>query len=73
MGLSFVIFFFLNFINFKKNLDDKNKYFKLAGLLFIVTYFIPFLPSGSFFTSHAATIFWMNYAFMNLSQEKLKL
>ena len=64
--ISFVIFFFLNFINFKKNLDDRNKYFKLAGLLFVVTSFIPFLPSGSFFTSHGAALFWMNFGIMSL-------
>ena len=63
---SFLIFFFLNFINFKKNLDDRNKYFKLAGLLFVITYFIPFLPSGSFFTSHGAALFWMNFGIMSL-------
>ena len=64
--ISFIIFFFLNFINFKKNLDDKNKYFKLAGLLFVITSFIPFLPSGSFFTSHGAALFWMNFGIMSL-------
>ena len=71
--LSFIIFFILSYLNYKKNLNKSDQYFKLAGFLFIITSFIPLLPTGSFFTSHAATIFWMNYAFMNLSQKKLKL
>ena len=54
-------------------IEKSDQYFKLAGLLFVITTFIPLLPSGSFFTSHAATLFWMNYAFMNLSQKDLKL
>jgi O-antigen ligase len=71
--LSFVIFFILSYLNYKKNSNKSDQYFKLAGFLFIITSFIPLLPTGSFFTSHAATIFWMNYAFMNLSQKNLKL
>ena len=71
--ISFLIFFTISFINYKKNLNKEDQYFKLAGLLFIITTFIPLLPSGSFFTSHAATLFWMNYAFMNLSQKNLRL
>ena len=70
--ISFLIFFTISFINYKKNLNKEDQYFKLAGLLFIITTFIPLLPSGSFFTSHAATLFWMNYAFMNLSQKNLR-
>tara|TARA_Y100001970_G_scaffold255671_1_gene332595 strand:- start:194 stop:997 length:804 start_codon:yes stop_codon:yes gene_type:complete len=71
--ISFLIFFTISFIYYKKNLNREDQYFKLAGLLFIITTFIPLLPSGSFFTSHAATLFWMNYAFMNLSQKNLRL
>lgn len=71
--LTFVVFFALNFRNLRTNLEDNNKYYKIAGLLFILTTFIPLLPSGSFFTSHAAVLFWMNFAFMNFSQENTKI
>ena len=71
--LAFIIFFILNFINYRKNLDDVNKYYKLAGLLFVITYFIPLIPSGSFFTSHASALFWMNFGFMSLSQKNIKI
>ena len=71
--LTFVVFFALNFRNLRTNLKDNNKYYKIAGLLFILTTFILLLPSGSFFTSQAAVLFWMNFAFMNFSQENTKI
>lgn len=70
--ISFFIFFIASYLNYKKRINETNKYLKLAGLLFVLSTFIPLLPSGSFFTSNTATLFWMNFAFMNLSQ-KLKL
>mgnify|MGYP000031157444 FL=1 len=71
--LAFIIFFALNFLNYRKNFSHNNRYYNLAGLLFIITSLLPILPSGSFFTSHAATLFWMNFAFMNLSEKNTKI
>ena len=42
----------------KKNLSLLNK----SALLFVLISFIPLIPSGSFFSSYNATIFWINYA-----------
>ena len=61
----FFIYHFYIFIK-KKNFKDN---LSLSGLLFVFTSLLPLLPSGSFFTSHAATLFWMNFAFMNLNQK----
>ena len=62
--LSFItIFMIAIFISFKKYLESKNIYL-LSGLIFVVTSLIPILPSGSFFTTYSATIFWMNFAVM---------
>ena len=36
----------------------------LGSIIFIIITFIPMLPSGSFFTSFAATIFWINFSVM---------
>ena len=33
--------------------------------------FLPILPTGSFFTSFGATVFWMNYAFMTMGIKEL--
>jgi O-antigen ligase len=36
----------------------------LASSLYVFSIFIPFLPSGSFFTSFGATLFWLNIGVM---------
>ena len=64
--LIFLIFFFgviiKSLINFFKN---KNLYL-LASIIFIVTSFIPILPSGSFFTTYSAAIFWLNFSMITI-------
>ena len=41
----------------------------LSSILFVLTFFIPLLPSGSFFSTFNASIFWINFslahAFLN--------
>jgi hypothetical protein len=64
----FVIFYsvFKSFINFNK----KNNLIQLGAIIFVACTFVPLIPSGSFFTSFDATIFWFNYAVM-LSYNKV--
>ncbi len=68
--LVLITFFIYHFIKYFKN-NKFNNNLNLSGLLFIITSLLPILPSGSFFTSHAATFFWINFAMMCLSQQKL--
>ena len=58
-SLFLMLFYFLikNGIKFYKN--SKNL-FLLSSLLFFIATIIPLLPSGSFFTTYSATIFWIN-------------
>ena len=35
----------------------------LSSILFVVTFFIPLLPSGSLFSTFNASIFWINFSF----------
>ncbi len=51
---------FLIIFNFLK-IEKKSPLNKFA-LLYILIFFIPLIPSGSFFSSYNATIFWINYA-----------
>ena len=44
----------------KKNENFLNR----CSSLFIITSILPLLPSGSFFTSYSATIFWINFSFL---------
>ena len=43
----------------------KRNYIHLASIAFILSTFLPIIPSGSFFVSFNATIFWLNFAIMN--------
>jgi O-antigen ligase len=58
----FVIFYsiYKSFIIYNK----KNNLIHLGAILFVASTFIPIIPSGSFFTSFDATIFWFNYGVM---------
>lgn len=67
--LFLMIFFSYHFYKFRKN-KLYNDNLNLAGLLFVATSLLPLLPSGSFFTSNGATLFWLNFAMMTLGQKK---
>ena len=70
MGYLFIIIFFIyHFYKFGKN-KLHNDNLNLAGLLFVLTSLLPLLPSGSFFTSNGATLFWLNFAMMTINQKK---
>ena len=68
--ISFILFFIYHFFRYIKN-NKLNNTLNLSGLLFVVTSLLPILPSGSFFTSHAATFFWINFAIMCSNQKKM--
>ena len=62
--LSFLIFIIYSLIlSIKNYLITKNNY-QLTSILFVIATTLPLIPSGSFFTSYGATIFWINYAIM---------
>ena len=50
----------LSSINYIKN---KNT-FQLAGIIFVLMSLLPYLPSGSFFSTFTSSLFWLNYAIM---------
>ena len=60
----FIIFFGYSIIfGFKSFFKNKDPLI-LASTLFIATTALPLIPSGSFFTSFSASIFWINYSFL---------
>ena len=60
----FLSFFFYSIIKgFKEYIINKN-IFLLSSILFLIVSLIPFIPSGSFFTTYGATIFWINFGFL---------
>ena len=62
----FCIFFLVSIFNGIKNYFNSKNFYTLSATLFIFTTFLPLLPSGSFFTTYTATIFWINYSLLKL-------
>ena len=62
-GYSFFLIFLLSsvYLALKRYIENKNEYL-LASTIFLITSFIPLIPSGSFFTTYTAAIFWINYS-----------
>ena len=62
--LSFVIFIICSFyLSYKNFLKSKNL-IVLSSSLYVLFSLMPLLPSGSFFTTYGATLFWINYGLM---------
>lgn len=60
---SFIIFFLFYQLIFKNYCKKRRSKLNLVCLLYLLTYFIPILPSGSFFSTLTSTFFWINYLF----------
>jgi O-antigen ligase len=65
IGSSILLFilFYLIFSKSKVILISKN-YIQIGCLIFLSILFIPFLPSGAFFSDYNLTIFWINLSIM---------
>ena len=62
----FGIFIYVLFKSFKiyfKNIN-KNNHLLLVANLFIFAQLLPIIPSGSFFSTYPASIFWLNFSFL---------
>ena len=59
----FTIFYVLlnSFIIYRKTRDITH----LSSILFVVTFFIPLLPTGSFFSTFSGSIFWINFSLVH--------
>ena len=62
--ICYLIFFILSFIKALSGYLKNKNILLLSSFLFCLIYLNPILPSGSFFTTYSATIFWINYALM---------
>ena len=60
----FGLFFYMSISNILKIYIKSKNLFQLSSLLFIIATIIPLLPSGSFFTTYTASIFWINYGLL---------
>ena len=68
--INFILFFIMAIsISIKNYIKSKNIYL-LCGIIFVTTSILPIIPSGSFFTTYTATIFWLNFSLMITFSEK---
>ncbi|MDB9704901.1 oligosaccharide repeat unit polymerase [bacterium] len=65
--ITFVLYFLIKSLRFYKN---KKNSINLTSFLFILVFLIPLLPTGSFFTTYGASMFWLNFSLMNLGNFK---
>ena len=64
---SFLFYFMYKSLRFYLiNKDTVN----LSSLLIIFVFCLPLLPTGSFFTTYGAAMFWLNFSLMNLGNFK---
>ena len=72
-GYLIFIFFFISIL-FKsiKNYQKKSNKYLLSSIIFIIISLLPLLPSGSFFTTFSASIFWLNFGVMLSLQNEYK-
>ena len=68
LGIIGYIIFFIFFIYMLREglkIYKKTKNLEtLSSILFIFATFLPLIPSGSFFTTYGATIFWINFSLL---------
>ena len=58
--MSYLIFCIIRGINLFRKYND---IFIFSSSIFMLVSILPIIPSGSFFTSFTATIFWINFSF----------
>ena len=63
----FLIYFLSKSFHFYIKKKDA---FNLTSFLFILIFTLPLLPTGSFFTTYGASMFWLNFSIMNLGNFK---
>ena len=63
----YLTFFFFIFVSIFLALVNYNKLrnpYCLSGILYILVNLLPLIPSGSFFSTYTAGLFWINYSIM---------
>jgi len=70
--ICFLVLFCLIFINLKNIIYSKN-YIQIGAFVYILTNFIPFIPSGSFFSDFNITFFMINLSIMYAVSDKTNI
>ena len=54
----------------RRDLNIENSNLNLVCFYYLITYFIPIIPSGSFFSTLTSTLFWINFMFYIVNIKK---
>ena len=65
--VTFLLFFLFKSLRFYLKIRNP---INLCSFLFVFVFCIPLLPTGSFFTTYGASMFWLNFSIMNLGNFK---
>ena len=66
-----IILFLLFRLIFKNSSINKNSNLNLVCFFYLLLFFIPILPSGSFFSTLTSTLFWINFIFYKANIKKI--
>ncbi len=73
--IGYIFFILMMFVGLKKifnNYAATKKIFYLSCLLYLTIFFIPLLPSGSFFSTFNGVLFWLIFSIGNIKQNALR-
>ena len=71
VGYLIIIFaIFIVLLNSLKSYRKTGDLTNLSSILFVAVFFIPFLPTGSFFSTFNGTIFWINFSILYAFSQK---
>ena len=62
--LTFMSFILISLYFFFKSYKKNRNIYQFSGMLFVLVNLIPLIPSGSFFSTYSAGLFWINYSIM---------
>ena len=69
LGTAIIMFILISLLS--KNISTTRKSnLNLVCFFYIILYFFPILPSGSFFSTLPSTFFWINYLFYIVNNRK---
>ena len=60
----FIVFILISIIRSFKSYKKSKNLFQLSSMLYVIASLLPLLPSGSFFSTYSAGLFWLNYSIM---------
>ncbi len=72
-AISILLILFILFFRMLKIIIQNRNNIQIACFSFLITYFIPLLPSGSFFSDFNSNLFWINFSIFFAISDKTNI